>query len=105
MSTETYIEPVFDPANVAASLDYIEGQLPLHRAFKLGQTQGDSESRFRGDGSQVRTIRDYRIGDNTRHIDHRLSAKSPDGNFKIRDYNRDINPNFWVSDRHLTIEL
>ena len=96
MSTETLVQPVFDPSNAAASLDFIEAQLPIGRGYRLGFVAGNSESRLRGEGSQVRNIRDYRMGDDTRHIDHRLSAKSPDGQLKVREFNRDINPDFWV---------
>lgn len=96
MSAEALAQPVFDPSDVAATLDFLEAQLPLGRAYRLGYVAGSSVSSLRGDGSQVRNIRDYRLGDKTRHIDPRLSAKSPDGQLKVREFNRDINPNLWV---------
>lgn len=96
MAKEILAQPVFDPANPMDSLDYLEASLPLSSMYRFGHVDGSSPSRKWGDGSEIRDIRDYEFGDDTRHIDHRQSAMSTDGTLQVRDYNRDIKPNLWV---------
>lgn len=96
MEIQPSVQPVFDPNNVAASLDYFKGQLTYRDALFTGQTTGNSSMKVRGEGTEFRNIRDYEPTDNAQKIDWRASARQPGGALQVRDFNRDISPNFFL---------
>lgn len=94
METSTSVQPIFDPNKVGASFDYLQARLPIHGTVFSGQVVGDTTMRVHGEGTERRDIRDYEIGDNTRHLDWKATAKHPMGKLQVIDHNRDIKPNF-----------
>lgn len=90
------VQEAFLPNRPAAVLDYLEGQMPVRGTVLSGSVDGDVAMRVRGSGYDLRSLRDYVMGDSIRDIDWKSSAGEADGNLLVREYERSIKPNFYV---------
>lgn len=90
------VQPVFDPDNVGASLNIIEAQIPVSAPYLSGTIIGDMLSRTKGNGYEPNGAREYVLGDDPRHIDHRITARQANGWPYVREHYRDIQPNLFV---------
>lgn len=90
------VQPVFDPANVGASIDLIRAQIPIKSLRLHGSLAGVVPSFSKGDGLDIDGVRDYVPGDDPRHIDWAITARQPDGSLQIREHYRDVTPNLWL---------
>lgn len=99
MSTEVVpiqVDPVFDPARVGASIDVIQGRLPLRAPWLRGNVVGEMASKIRGEGYDIDGVRPYVLGDDPRHIDYNITARQPDQWPQLRERYADITPNMYI---------
>ncbi len=89
-------DPVFDPTRVGASVDVIQGRLPLRAPWLRGNVVGEMASKLRGQGYDVDGVRPYILGDDPRHIDHYVTARQPDQWPQLRERYADITPNMYI---------
>ncbi len=89
-------DPVFDPANVGESLDVLREQLPMRDQSFRGTVVGEFASSQKGSGFDINGVRDYVLGDDTRHVDWRATARQPDHQLQVREHYRDTMPALWV---------
>ena len=96
MAEQLTIQPVFDPANVGASLDSIKAQLFIKRPYLQGAVVGDTISLRKGEGYDIDGLRDYELGDDPRYIDWRGTARQTDGTVLFREHFQDVTPDLWL---------
>lgn len=96
MAEQLTIQPVFDPANVGASLDRIKAQLSIKRPQLQGAVVGDTTSLRKGEGYDMDGVRGYEVGDDPRYIDWRVTARQTDDELLVREHFHDITPNLWI---------
>lgn len=89
-------EPIFNPDNIGQSIDQISAMIPIRNRWLSGLRAGLAISAHQGSGSEIDGTRDYVPGDDPRHIDWKLSARTPDESYKIREHYNEITPALWV---------
>lgn len=90
------IDPVFDPYEAGETLDILQEELPVRRQKFSGTLFGDFLSRRKGEGYDPDGLREYEMGDDVRHIDHRASAQMVDETLLVREHYRDNQPKLLV---------
>jgi uncharacterized protein (DUF58 family) len=68
-------------------------QFTLRRALD-GRLLGSHTQNRKGEGSEVRSLRDYEAGDDFRRIDHKASARA--GTWQVREMHHEYEPDIWL---------
>lgn len=90
------IEPVFDAGRIGASLDAVQGMLPLRNDGLRGSVSGDVVSKRLGNGMEINGIRPYQIGDDVRKIDWKATARDADDELFVREHYSEVTPSVYV---------
>ncbi|MCW2957091.1 MAG: hypothetical protein JWO69_1960 [Thermoleophilia bacterium] len=89
-------QPVFDRDNPAQIYDQLRGEITFQAVSMAGLVSGEINMPRPGRGFEVRSVRDYVIGDDVKHIDWNATARQPNQVMQIRDHNRDVTPSLYI---------